>query len=308
LVDPAQAQRFGKTIALLVVRGGQLVVERYAANVAPEATQRSWSMAKSVLHALVGLLVGDGVLDVDAPAPEPAWQAAGDPRAVITLDDLLRMVDGLDFVENDPASGRIDVVDMIGGSGKTDTAAYAGSRRLLHPPGTVFNYSSGSSIIVAAIAGRAVGGGREGMEGFMRTRLFEPIGIRSALPRFDAAGTFLGSSYLFATPRDFARFGLLYLRRGVWDGRRLLPEGWADHARAATPASGGAYGAHWWLDVGGPNAFCAKGYQGQYIVVAPERDLVVVRLGVSSEPQRVHVHEMLAEIVACFPTLSREER
>ena len=303
-----RTEPFGKTTALLVVHGGRLVLERYGDGVDPEATQRSWSLAKSVTHALVGLLIGDGGLDPTAAAPVPAWRSPGDPRAAITLEHLLRMVDGLDFVEHDEASGRADVVEMLGGAGAADAACWAESLRLARPPGTVFNYSSASTILVAAIAGRAVGGGRAGMEDFLRRRLFAPIGMRSARPRFDAAGTFLGSSYLFATPRDFARFGLLYLRDGVWEGRRLLPAGWVDAARTETPPSHGTYGAHWWLDAGGPDTFSAKGFQGQYIVVAPERDLVIVRLGVSSEPQRVHVVESLREIVATVPARRREEK
>lgn len=307
LFDSESARLCGETIALLVVHGGRLVLERYGSGIDPEATQHSWSMAKSVTHALVGLLVADGRLDPTAPAPVPAWSAPGDPRAAITLDHLLRMVDGLDFVEHDEASGRADVLDLILGAGKLDTARHAAALPAAHPPGRVFNYSSASSILVAAIAGRAVGGGRDGLEAYLRRRLFEPIGMLSARPRFDAAGTFLGSSYVFATPRDFARFGLLYLRDGVWRGQRLLPPGWVDAARRETPASAGVYGAHWWLDAGGPETFSAKGFQGQYIVVAPARDLVVVRLGVSSEPQRLHVVEALRRIIGAFPGIGTEE-
>jgi len=293
----ADETRYGRTSALLAVHRGRLVVERYAAGVAADATQRSWSMAKSVTHALVGLLVGDGVLDPAAPAAVPAWR--DDARAAITLEHLLRMVDGLGFVEHDPASGRSDAVDMVLGRGRHDTAAYAEARALAHPPGTTFNYSSGTTAVVCAIAGRRLGG-RPVVDAFLRRRLFDAIGMRSAAPRFDAAGTFIGSSYVFATARDFARFAFLYLRDGTWDGRRVLPAGWVAHARRPTPPSAGAYGAHWWLDVGGPDSFCAKGYEGQYALVVPERDLVLVRLGRSSEAERVQVEAALREMRASF--------
>jgi len=306
LMREGEVDRFGVTRALLVVHRGRLVVERYRDGVGADATQPSWSMAKSVLHAIVGLLGEDGLIELDAAAPVPSWRGEGDPRRAIALDHLLRMVDGLDFVEYDTAAGRADVIEMLRDSRHADTAAFAESRALAHAPGTVFNYSSGTSMIVSAIARRALGGSRAAMETYMQERLLGPLGMTSAKARFDAAGTFLGSSYLFATPRDFARFGLLYLRDGVWDGRRVLPSGWVDHARRATGPSRGVYGAHWWLDVGAPGTFCAKGYQGQYTIVAPDRDLVVVRLGASTEPQREHVVAALGDILRSFPPSGAE--
>lgn len=295
------ARSHGETLALLAVCGGRLVLERYAPGKGPEDAFPSWSMAKSMLHAAVGVLVAEGRLALDAPAPVTAWRAPGDPRGAITLEHLLRMVDGLDFVELYEATGRSDVVEMLFREGKDDVAGYAAARALAHPPGTYWNYSSGTSNLVAAIAGAVVGGGRAGMEAFLRRALFDPIGMRSAQPRFDPAGTFIGSSYVFASARDFARFGLLYLRDGVWDGRRVLPAGWVDHARRETPASIGRYGAHWWLAQDGSGIFTANGFQGQYVVVDPARDLVLVRLGVSTPEQRVAVVHDLRAIVDAFP-------
>lgn len=299
----APASPHGETLALVVVHRGRLVFERYAAGKGAADTFPSWSMAKSMLHAAVGMLVAEGRLAPFAPAPVAAWRRDGDPRGAITLEQLLRMVDGLDFVEIYEPSGRSDVVDMIFRAGKEDVAGYAIARPLLHAPGTYWSYSSGTSNIVARIAGDAVGGGADGMRAFLHERLFDPLGMRSAKPRFDAAGTFIGSSFVFATARDFARFGLLYLRDGVWDGKPLLPRGWVDHARTETPASIGRYGAHWWLALDGSGIFTANGFQGQYIVVDPARDLVVVRLGVSTPEQRVPVMRDLAAIVRAFPEL-----
>jgi len=298
--EPAP-QSHGKTSALLVVQRGQLVLERYAAGLGRGTSLRSWSMAKSITHALVGLLHGDGRLDLDAPAPVPAWRQVGDPRGAITLEQMLRMLDGLDFVEVYEASGRSDVVEMLFGSGKDDVAGYAEARPLAHPPGRVWSYSSGTTNIVAAILARTLGGGQEGLLDFMRARLFDPLGMTSASPRFDAAGNFVGSSYVFATARDFARFGLLYLRDGVWEGRRLLPAGWVDHARTPTPGSDGQYGAGWWLAQDGSGIFSANGFQCQYILAVPSRDLVVVRLGESDHAQKPAVLRSLKELVGCFP-------
>jgi CubicO group peptidase (beta-lactamase class C family) len=258
-------------------------------------------MAKSMLHAIVGVLVREGALDPRAPAPVPRWRARGDARGAITLEELLRMVGGLHFVEDYVDAEGSDCIRMLFGPGKQDVAAYAEALPLAHAPGASWNYSSGTSNIVAAIAGRAVGGGRGGMESFLRRELFDRIGMRSATPRFDDAGTWIASSFVFATPRDFARFGYLYLRDGVWEGERLLPAGWVDHARTPTPASQGWYGAHWWLALDGSGRFHASGYRGQYTVVDPARDLVVVRLGDSTPEQRADVKRTLRELVESFP-------
>jgi CubicO group peptidase (beta-lactamase class C family) len=293
----------GETLALLAVHRGRIVLERYGAGHGPDERFISWSMAKSVTHALVGILIGDGALALESPAPVPEWRAPGDPRGAITLEHLLRMVDGLDFVEDYVDAGISHVIDMLFQTGKEDVARYAAARPLAHAPGSVWSYSSGTSNIVARIASDAVGGGRERMLAFMRERLFGPLGMASAEPRFDAAGTFIGSSFVDATARDFARFGLLYLRGGVWgkSGTRVLPPGWVDHARTPTPASEGEYGAHWWLGLGGPDCFWASGYNGQYTIASPARDLVLVRLGLSSADQRERLRPLLADLVAAFP-------
>ncbi|UCE87992.1 MAG: serine hydrolase [Deltaproteobacteria bacterium] len=293
----------GETHALVVVHRGALVLERYGSDYGPDVPLVSWSMAKSFTHALVGILVREGRLEVQAPAAVPAWQGAGDPRGRITLEHLLRMCDGLDFAEDYEVPERSHVIEMLFGSGKDDVAGYAAARPLAHRPGTWWSYSSGTSNIVAGILGRTVGGGRDGMLGFMRRELFDPIGMRRAEPRFDASGTFIGSSFVFATARDFARFGLLYLRGGVWEGAALLPGGWVDHARTVTPQSSGWYGAHFWLALDGSGIFHASGYRGQYIVIDPRRDLVVVRLGGSVPEQRAHVMTFLADLVRAFPLL-----
>lgn len=292
----------GATHALVVIHRGELVAERYDADAGPETTLPSWSMAKSVLHALVGILVREGRLEIEAPADVPAWQQEGDPRRAITLDQLLRMSSGLRFDEEytDPDSS--STIQMLFGPGRDDVAAFAADFELLHEPNSVWSYSSGTSNIVAEIIGRRVGGGEAGMRAFMKSELLDRIGMRSAKPRFDAAGTWLGSSFLFANARDFARFGLLCLRDGLWEAERILPEGWMDYARTPTPASGGEYGAHFWLATDGTGTFSANGYRGQYTVIVPERDLVIVRLGTSMPEQKRGTLLLLSELVQCFPT------
>jgi CubicO group peptidase (beta-lactamase class C family) len=295
------APELGKTHALAVVWRGRLVHERYGPEHGPDSTLISWSVAKSFLHALVGILVRDGKLDLAARVDVPQWRTPGDARAAITLDQLLRMSSGLFWREDYVDAEQSDVIEMLFGEGKDDVAAFAAEFPLAHPPDTEWCYSSGSSNIVAAIAGRALGGLTPEL---LRRELFARIGMASASARFDAAGTWIGSSFVFATARDFARFGLLYLRDGVWDGERILPEGWADYGRTVTPGSAGEYGAHWWLPPGDEGMFSANGYRGQYVFVAPARDVVVVRLGESTADQQPLVRDWLRALIERFPKLA----
>jgi CubicO group peptidase (beta-lactamase class C family) len=298
------ADDLGETHALVVVQHGRLLLERYWKDFGATATYPSWSMAKSITQALVGILVKDGKLDIRAPADVPEWQSPGDPRRAITLDLLLRMSSGLAFREEYVASNPSDVIPMLFGEGKDDVAHFAASFPLEHKPGTFWSYSSGTSNIVARCVALAAGlNGAEAYDAFMRRRLFDRIGMTSAQPKFDAAGHFIGSSYCFASARDFARFGTLYLRDGIWDGERLLPEGWVDYARSPTwqqPTDSGRYGAHWWLDLAGPGSFSANGYDGQFTVVVPERDMVIVRHGATPADRADNIKRWIKSIAECF--------
>ena len=305
LLDDAfgSSGRLGETHAFLAVQGGAIVAERYDADHGPEDTYPSWSMAKSITHALAGIALADGAIELDTPANVPEWQGEGDRRAAITLEHLLRMSSGLQFNEDYVDAGVSDTIEMLFGAGKPDVAHYAASKPLEHPPGSFWLYSSGTTNIIARALARALGLERAGFEAFMRSRLFDPIGMSSAIPKFDAAGTFIGSSFCFCTARDFARFGLLYMRGGGWDGERILPEGWVDHARTPTPhvppEEPMGYGAHWWLGLAGPGSFSANGYEGQYTVLVPGKDLILVRHG-KSEAQKDDVREWLAAVAECF--------
>jgi CubicO group peptidase (beta-lactamase class C family) len=300
------------TYALVVIHRGALVAERYHGQiehfdrppdpVTAETRLLSWSMAKSMLQATVGILVGEGRLDLDAPADVPLWSAADDPRHAITLRQLLAMRDGLDFNEDYVDDTVSDVITMLFGGGQADMAHFAADRKLAAPPGTRFSYSSGTSNIISGVVARAVGAGEAYLD-FLRQRLFEPIGMRSAEPEFDQVGTWVASSYVRATARDFAKFGLLYLRDGVWDGRRLLPEGWVDYARTmvSVDPEDGPYGAHWWGVAGDTfGTFRCSGYEGQSIAVCPALDLVVVRLGKTPTERNAHLVAWRADMVAAF--------
>jgi len=291
----------GTSLAFVAVRGGEVIAERYgrrpenvfqaAQDITAATPLTSWSMAKSITHAVVGILVADGRLDVDAPAPVPEW--VGTAKEPITVLQLLEMRSGLRFVEDYVDGETSNCLEMLFGGGHPSFGRYAASLPLDHEPGSTFNYSSGTTNIVARIVGDVIVGGpggdpehREQAVGqFLRDRLFGPAGMDSATPKFDGAGDFVGSSYVDATALDFARFGELYLHDGVTDrgaGERILPVGWRDHARTKVshdPDGGLGYGRHFWLWPAFPGSFASHGYEGQFIAVFPDRDLVMVHLG-----------------------------
>ena len=278
-----------RTRAVVIVYKGQVVGERYASGFSGKTPLLGWSMTKSVNSALIGMLVRDGRLRVEAPAPVPEWREPNDPRHAITLENLLQQCSGLQFVED--YTRYSDATRML--FGHADMGGYTAGHSLKDPPGSVWYYSSGNSNILSRIVRQTVG--EEGYHGFPYQRLFYPLGMYSAVMEPDASGTFVGSSYMYATARDWARFGLLYLGDGVYNGRRLLPEGWVKRtATPAGPAARGQYGYQFWLNAGAkgnsgdreyPHAptdmFYADGYEGQNVFIIPSRQLVIVRLGMS---------------------------
>jgi CubicO group peptidase (beta-lactamase class C family) len=280
-----------QTLAVVVAHRGRLVAERYAEEMGPATPLLGWSMSKSVIAALVGVAVGEGRLELARPAPVPEWQSPGDPRGAITLDQLLRMSSGLAFDETYGAVN--DVSRML--FTRADTGAFAASFPLAHPPDTFWSYSSGTTNVVSRILRDSFDGDLAAMWLWARARLFDPIGLRSAIFEPDASGSFIGSSFFFASARDWARLGELHLRDGVWRGERVLPRGWVEYVTTPTPAAPqGRYGAHWWLNAGDPerperrlwpalprDAVAMRGHSGQYVVVVPSAELVVVRLGLS---------------------------
>ena len=284
-LDPSLAE----TRSLVVIQGGELIYERYAGSIPffdrepvtvdASTTQISWSMAKSMTQFLVGVLSDRGFLDVDTPAPISEWSA--DARKEITIRDLLAMRDGLDFVEEYLPDRPSDVIEMLFGLGQSDVAQYAISRPLRHSPGTHWNYSSGTTNIICRILGDIVGDG-EAFASLISSALFRPIGMDSATAKFDARGTFVGSSYVYATARDFAKFGYLYLRGGEWDGLQLIQSKWVDEAQcplSADEESGTFYSQQWWVTADEFGSYWANGFEGQSITVVPGLDAVVVRLG-----------------------------
>jgi len=298
------------TRAVLVLYDGRIVAERYGEGITQDTPLLSWSMAKSFTNALVGILVKQGRLSIMAPAPVAEWAAPTDPRHAITLDQLMRMSSGLEWFEDYTAHPVSDVNRML--FLEPDMGAYAAAKPLAARPDSRWSYSSGTPNIVCRVLRDAVGG-REAFWAFPRRELFDKIGMRSAVWGVDASGVFIGSSYLYATARDYARFGLLCLNDGVGGGERILPEGWMAYSTTPTPpALIGQYGAFFWLNrgrAGNPgmrpypglpeDLYLADGYQGQAIIMVPSRKVVVVRLGMTYD-DNWGMPKFLAEVLAAI--------
>ncbi len=276
------------THAVLVLYDGNLVAERYAEGFDHHTPMMGWSMTKSIINALVGILVKEGKLELHKPAPVAEW--ANDERNGITLNHLLQASSGLEWQESYfvPTS---DFHKMFTRS--DDKGGYAASRKLEYEPGIYFEYSSGTTNILSRMIRQVTGD--SAYHRFPYEKLFHRIGMLNTTLEPDASGTFVGSSYGFASARDWARFGLLYLNDGVWEGERILPEGWVSYSTTPAPAAPlQEYGAHIWLNAGKKDdansvkypglpkdAFVFDGFEENSVTIIPSRKAVIVRLGVT---------------------------
>lgn len=323
LVGPEPHPVLGSTYGFAAVHRGRLVVERYGERVVQDlrgldddppfesldasSELLSWSMAKSITSLAVGIAVADGRLSATDPVDDPQWQEDGDPRAAITWHDLLTMRPGLawreEYVLSD-GDDLPDVITMLFGDGKADMAAFAASFPPVAAPGTpeAFTYSSGTTNIVAGNLQRVLGLDATAMDAYLRERITNPLGITTWRADYDEAGTFIGSSYVWLTLRDWARFGLLTLRGGSWDGTEIVPSAWMDDARTARSWDEDIlHGAHWWTWDQDQMPFGAHGFEGQRVIAFPTRDLVLIRLGRTDQSNTSQLNAHLTRIAACFP-------
>lgn len=318
--------QLGETREVVIIQGGRMVYERYAPGYGPGTRLVSWSMAKSVTQALVGAAVLQGRIDPDAPMGSPHW-AAADPQAKFSWRTWLTMTDGQRYREiGETVVARNDAARKLFGPGRLDVARWCAGLPLLHAPGEVWNYNSCGIVLTADALTRAIAPApadaaarRTAMLAWMRASLFDPIGMKTAQPEFDNTGLFYGSALIYAPAREFAKFGYLYLRDGVWDGRRILPEGWVDFARTPGPAANSdGYGAGWWLNPAtgpgkprrvlmdaGRDGFSAQGHEGQLVLVIPSRDLVIVRMGLIAETPDAwdKLYDWMGRVGALFPAV-----
>lgn len=308
----------GETRAVVVMHAGETAAERYAEGYGPETPFLGWSMSKTVTAVMMGMLVADGRLDLDQSPPIPAWQRAGDPRGEITLRQLLQMRSGLRHEEKAEPVYTSYEVRMMFLDGRDDMAGWAEAQPLDSEPGRVFNYSTPTGMILADIAARILtpnGSAAERQRAvaeYLNARLAVPLGMSSLVAEYDRAGTMMGGSMIWASAPDWARFGEFLRHKGSVRGAQIVPRGWVEFMIRPNPRTPD-YGAMVWLnqpsggerrvlfpDRGPDNLFAAVGHLGQYILVAPDQKLTVVRLGKTDQEERPALVDALADVVSLY--------
>lgn len=312
--------RLKRTRAVVILHRGSIITERYARGFSAHTPLLGWSMTKSVINALIGILVQQGTLSLNADHLLPEWRSPNDSRRHITLDQLLRMSSGLSFSE-DYTSPLADATTMLFQRG--DSGQYAAHLPLSAPPDTQFSYASGTTVLLCKIIKAALNSSLTDYFSFPQRALFDKLGMSSAILEPDESGTFTGSSFMYATARDWAKLGLLYLQDGYYvvngQPEQLLPTNWVAYSTGQNPTTP-HYGAHFWrgiplsfasqepctsqkpadeiqTDKWPKDAYLASGYQGQFVTVIPSRELVIVRLGLSQRRHSWDHEQFIAQIV-----------
>jgi CubicO group peptidase (beta-lactamase class C family) len=314
-LDAAFASTSGMTAAVVVTWRGHILAERYAKDITAHTQLESWSMGKSVTAALMGVLIQQGAYDLWQPAPVPEWQAPGDPRAKIRIADLLRMSSGLrirapydpDYDATGPYPDHLYLY-----TGSVDSFHYAATRPLQWPPNTVGRYRNTDPVLVNYLVRLAVERRGDDYASFPQHALFDKIGVRSMVIETDPFGNLLTQGYDLACARDWARLGNLYLQDGEWNGQRILPRGFVNFVSTLAPAwvadGRPIYGGFFWINGDGAipvpkDTYYMAGAGGQYTMIIPSHDLVVVRLGhfKGDEPGTKDFHKALALLLEAVP-------
>lgn len=280
----AKGKKDKRTRSVIVIYKDKIIAEKYADGFDKNSRILGWSMTKSLTGTFFGILQKQGKIDIMKPAPIAEWK--NDERSKITLNDLLHMNSGLEWEED---YGKIsDVTKMLFIAEDMTTPQI--DKPLVGKPNNTWNYSSGTTNLLSGILRKQFKTHQEYLD-FWYSSLFDKIGMYSALVEVDMKGNFVGSSYGWATTRDWAKFGLLYLHKGNWNGEQIFDESWSKYVSTPTNTSNGQYGAQFWLNAGGkfPNApkdmYYASGYQGQMVAIFPNHDLVIVRMGLKEDPE-----------------------
>ena len=288
ILDEAMQDSVAKHRSFVVMVDGEIIVERYAEGFTKDTPFLSWSMAKSVTATLIGVLASQGDLTISDPAPVPEW--VDDDRAAISWRDLLRMESGLAFEEIYESTDS-DVNRMLFTS--REMARVAANKSAIHKPGAHFSYSSGTSNILTRTLNDVLMEKGSNLQRFARDAVFDRIGAKSFVLETDASGNFIGSSYVYATARDWARLGQLYLQNGEWEGVQILSPEWVSFVQEPTEASDHSYGGHFWLNYDGPSGrerwlkglpedvYSMSGHEGQYVFIFPSHNIVIVRTGMT---------------------------
>jgi CubicO group peptidase (beta-lactamase class C family) len=300
-VDKAGEEPFKKTLGVAVVYKEALIGENYLEGYDAWTKFHGWSMTKTVTGAMAGALVGEGRLDMTATTGLPEW--SGDDRKKITIENILHMSSGLDWVENYFTISEATVMLMQ----SDDMFASVTAGALAYEPGSHWNYSSGDANLLSGLLRRAIGDKEEYL-GYAYTRLFHRLGMLNTVVETDASGLFVASSYSYGSTRDWARFGLLFLNEGIFAGDTVLSPDWVQYMRTPAPASQGKYAATFWLVEDDPeralvdvpeDVYFADGFLGQRVYIIPSKELVVVRMGYSLS--NFNVNDFLREILATLP-------
>ena len=297
--DSGDQLSFKRTTSVVVIHRDTIVGERYFKTFDKHTPQLGWSMTKSLMNTFVGLMVKDSTLDIQTNNLFPEWK--GDNRKDITLNNLLQMNSGLEWSEDYTTVS--DATNMLYKA--QDIAVIPLSKQLKYTRGSHWYYSSGTTNLISKLLRNVINDDKKYLT-FLKTRLFNPLGMTSAFIETDESGTFIGSSYGYATARDWAKYGLLYLHDGIWNGSRLLPEGWTKYSASEANGSDGIYGAQFWLNKNSveypdvpADMYSANGFHGQYIIIIPSRDVVVVRLGTGEDG--FDSNKFLKEVLAALP-------
>ena len=311
-LDWAMAQAQHRTRALVIAYQGKIIGERYSAGFTKDTPQISFSQGKSIVGALIGILIQRGDLNLDEPAPVSEWEGEGDPRREIRIRDLLHMSSGLDFknYSDDPARRLTKANEHLRVYfDAINVYQHAVQRPLEIPPNSQFRYRNSDPLTLGGIIRQIVETQAENHLAFPRRTLFDRIGARNFVLEPDAWGNFIYTGYDFGSAWDWVRFGLLHLWDGVWEGERILPGDWVKFV--TTPAPGDpalSYGGLFWLNRGGiynqapADAFWAAGAMGQITMIIPSEDMVIVRLGTSPNSFRSYFNEVVGNILAAFPS------
>lgn len=312
-LDWGMAQKEHNTRAIVVVYRGKIVGERYAPGWTKDTPQISWSQGKSITAALIGVLARQGRLRIDDPAPVKEWQAQGDPRREIRIRDLLRMSSGLDFANlglSGPASFTRENEHMRIYFDGLNVFEHAVNQPPEIPPNTQWRYRNSDPLTLGKIIREKVEARGDNYLTFPQRALFDRIGARNFVLETDAWGNFIMTGYDYGSARDWTRFGLLHLWDGVWQGERILPEGWVEFISAPAPADKSrGYGGLFWLNRGGAwsgvpeDAFMASGFMGQHTMVIRSRDAVVVRLGPSQRGSDRYFTQLVARLLEGLPNM-----
>jgi CubicO group peptidase (beta-lactamase class C family) len=308
----------GETRAVLVLHSGEVAAERYGEPYGPKTRFVGWSMSKTVTGVMIGVLVADGRLRLDDSPPIDTWQRPGDPRGEITLRQLLQMRSGLRHEEASDPPYESSEVRMLFLDGRDDMARWAEAQPLAHEPGRVHQYSTNTTLILADVAARVLAPNgspeqrRRAVADFLHARLFDPLGMSSATPEYDAAGTMIGGSLIHASLGDWGKFGELLRHGGSNKGVQLVPRGWIKFMESPSPRAPD-YGAQLWLnrpsgtdrkvlfaEKGPADLVGMVGHLGQYVLVSPSRELTVVRLGKTDSDERDALEDALGDVVAVY--------